>query len=72
MLLEAVLLYQQLYGGLPGAKPLEVRAPMFVPGSKFTSPDPVSEPLLPEIALAAGYDYSRDDMANAIALARSH
>lgn len=72
VLLEAVLLYQQLYGGLPEAKPLEVRAPMFVPGSKFTSPDPVSEPLLPEIALAGGYGYSRDDVANAIALARGH
>lgn len=72
VLLEAVLLYQQLYGELPGAKPLEVRAPMFVPGSKFTSPDPVSEPLLPEIALAGGYDYSRDEMANAIVLARGH
>lgn len=69
VLLEAVLLYQQSYGGLPQAKPLAVRAPMFVPGSKFAPPAPVSEPLLPEIALAGGYDYSRDDLANAIALA---
>lgn len=69
VLLEAVLLYRQLYGAPPAAKPLQVRAPMFVPGSKFAPPDPVSEPLLPEIALAGGYDYSRDDVANAIALA---
>ncbi|WIG55420.1 MAG: hypothetical protein OJF61_001206 [Rhodanobacteraceae bacterium] len=72
VLLEAVLLYQQLYGAPPEAQPLQVRAPMFVPGSKFAPPDPVSEPLLPEVALAGGYDYSRDDVANAIALAGSH
>ena len=72
VLLEAVLLYQQLYGGPPEAKPLQVRAPMFVPGSKFAPPSPVSEPLLPEIALAGGYDYSRDDVANAITLTGSH
>lgn len=72
VLVEAVLLYQQSWGGLPETKPLEVRAPMFVPGSKFAPPAPVSEPLLPGISLAGGYDYSRDDMANAIALARDH
>ena len=42
VLLEAVLLYQQLYGAPPEAKPLQVRAPMFVPGSKFAPPAPVS------------------------------
>jgi hypothetical protein len=72
VLLEAVLLYQQLYGAPPETQPLQVRAPMFVPGSKFAPPAPVSEPLLPEIALAGGYDYSRDDVANAIALAGNH
>lgn len=68
-LLEAVLLYQQLYGALPQAMALEVRAPMFVPGSKFAPPDPVSLPLLPEVPLAGGYDYPRDEVARAIALA---
>jgi hypothetical protein len=72
VLLEAVLLYQQAYGGLPKAKPLEVRAPMFVPGSKFAMPAPVSEPLLPDIALAAGYDYSRDEIALATQLTGEH
>ena len=72
VLLEAVLLYQRLYGALPAVKPLEVRAPMFVPGSKFAPPAPVSEPLLPEISLAGGHDYSHDDVANAIALAGRH
>jgi hypothetical protein len=72
VLLEAVLLYKQLFGVLPQAKALEVRAPMFVPGSRFAPPAPVSEPLLPGISLAGGYDYSRDDVANAIALARGH
>ena len=71
VLLEAVLLYQQLYGTPPEAKPLQVRAPMFVPGSKFAPPAPVSEPLLPETSLAGGYDYARDDVASAIELARS-
>lgn len=70
--LKAVLLYQQLYGALPEAKALEVRAPMFVPGSKFAPPAPVSEPLLPEAPLAGGYDYSHDEMANAISLAGGH
>jgi hypothetical protein len=45
---------------------------MFVPGSKFAPPAPVSLPLLPEVALAGGYDYSRTEMANAIELAGSH
>jgi hypothetical protein len=72
VLLEAVLLYRQLYGGLPRAGALEVRAPMFVPGSKFAAAAPVSLPLLPMIPLAGGYDYSRTDLANAIGLARGH
>lgn len=72
VLLEAVLLYQQLYGTPPEAKPLEVRAPMFVPGSKFAAPAPVSVPLLPEVSLAGGCNYSRDDVANAISLAGAH
>ena len=72
VLLEAVLLYQQLYGAPPEAKALEVCAPMFVPGSKFASPAPVSLPLLPEVSLAGGYDYSRDEMVNVISLANGH
>lgn len=72
VLLEAVLLYRQLYGILPEAKALEVRAPMFVPGSKFAPPSPVSLPQPPDFPLAGGYDYSRDDVASAIALASGH
>jgi len=72
VLLEAVLLYQQLYGAPPPVNALEVRAPMFVPGSKFAPPSPVSEPLLPAVALAGGYDYSRDEMATAVQLAGDH
>lgn len=72
VLLETVLLYQQLYGSLPEAKSLDVRAPMFVPGSKFAPPAPVSLPLLPEVSLAGGYDYPRDEVANAISLAGGH
>lgn len=72
VLLEAVLLYQQMYGALPQAKALEVHAPMFVPDSKFAPPSPVSLPLLPEVPPAGGYDYSRDEMANAIRLAAGH
>ena len=72
VLLEAVLLYQQLYDALPEAKALGVRAPMFVPGSKFAPPSPVSLPLPPDFPLAGGYDYSQDDVASAIALANGH
>jgi hypothetical protein len=68
VLLEAVLLYRQLYGAPPEAKVLNVRAPMFVPGSKFAPPSPVSEPLLPEVPLSGGYDYGRDEMTTAIQL----
>lgn len=70
VLLEAVLLYRQLYGALPQAKALNVRAPMFVPGSKFAAPAPVSEPLLPEIPLAGGYDYAQREMVSVLELAR--
>jgi len=69
VLLEAVLLYKQMFGVLPQAKALDVRAPMFVPDSRFAPPSPVSLPLLPEVPLAGGYDYSRDDMTAAIELA---
>lgn len=72
VLLEAVLLYRQLYAALPETNALTVRAPMFVPGSKFAPPSPVSEPLLPEVALSGGYDYSRDEMALAIQLVGDH
>jgi hypothetical protein len=72
VLLEAVLLYQQLYGTQPQAQAVAVRAPMFVPGSKFAPPTPVSEPLLPDVALSGGYDYSRNDVAQAIKLASGH
>ncbi len=72
VLLEAVLLYQQLYGGLPEAKPLEVRAPMFVPGSRFAPPAPTSMPLLPEMPLAGGYGYARQELTAALELANSH
>jgi hypothetical protein len=69
VLLEAVLLYRQLYGSLPQTKAFDVRAPMFVPGSKFAAPAPVSLPLPPEVPLAGGYAYSRDELADAIELA---
>ena len=72
VLLEAVLLYRQLYASLPQAKALQVHAPMFVPGSKFAPPDPVSLPLLPEVPLAGGYSYSRSDLQQAIGLATGH
>jgi hypothetical protein len=72
VLLEAVLLYEQLYATAPQAKAFEVRAPMFVPGSEFAPPDPVSRPLPPAIPLAGGYDYPRAEVANAIALAGGH
>lgn len=72
VLLEAVLLYQQLYDAMPQAHAVAVRAPMFVPGSKFAPPDPVSQPLLPEVPLAGGYDYSSDDVKHAVTLATGH
>ena len=69
VLLEAVLLYKQLYGALPKSQELHVRAPMFVPGNQFAAPDPVSLPLRPDVPLAGGYDYSQAEMASALELA---
>ena len=60
--LSCHLLYRQMYGTLPAGKPLMVRAPLFVPGSKFAAPDPVSQPLLPTIPLAGGYDCAAMEM----------
>lgn len=70
VLLEAMLLYQRLYGALPADAPLDVRAPMFIPASRFAAPDPISQPLLPAIPLAGGYDYAPMEMAAALKLAR--
>jgi len=69
VLLEAVLLYKQLYGTMPQAKALDVHAPMFVPGTTFAPPAPVSLPLLPGVSLAGGYDYSTREMTTEIDLA---
>lgn len=72
VLLEATLLYQQVHDALPASQPLSVRAPLFVPGSRFAAPDPVSQPLLPAIPLAGGYDYASMEMAAALKLAAPH
>lgn len=70
VLLEAVMLYRQLYGALPRANALTVRAPMFVPGSQFAPPAPLSMPLLPAISLAGGYEYAPNEVEAVIGLVR--
>ena len=70
-LLDAVLLYRQVFGSLPAARPLPVHAPMFVPSTKFSPSDPVSRPL-PTARASMGYTYSAESVRHAIELARGH
>lgn len=68
VLLDAVLLYRQLYGTLPPSTSFDVKAPMYVPGSQFAAPAPLSTPLGNK-AIAPGHHYTRDDMGRTISLA---
>jgi hypothetical protein len=69
VLLEAVLLYRQLYGTLPLPIPFDAKAPMYVPGSQFAAPDPLSVSLGNK-AVASGHRYTRADLKRTISLAR--
>lgn len=68
VLLDAALLYRELYGTLPSSTPFDVKAPMYVPGSQFAAPVPLSTPLGNK-AIAPGHHYTRDDLKRTILLA---
>ena len=69
VLLESVLLYRQFYGVLPAAQALVVDAPMYVPGSKFSAPSPISI-ALPSKSVEQRATYPRESVEGTIALAR--
>ncbi|GGY20208.1 hypothetical protein GCM10008098_10850 [Rhodanobacter panaciterrae] len=46
VLLESVLLYRQLFGALPATQAFSVHAPMYRPDAKFSTPAPISLPML--------------------------
>ena len=69
ILLEAVLLYRQIFGELPDPRPLSVHALMFVPGSKFSVPSPLTLPL-PGQPVADAHAYTRKSVEVAVELAR--
>jgi hypothetical protein len=68
VLLDSVLLYKHFYDRWPQATSLEVNAPMFVPGSKFESPAPVSRAIGAE-KVEQAYSYNEQCVHQIIALA---
>ena len=48
---------------------LDAKASMYVPGSQFAAPDPLSAPLGNK-AVASGHHYTRVDLKRTISLAR--
>jgi hypothetical protein len=60
---------RQLYGTLPLPIPFGAKAPMYVPGSQFAAPDPLSVSLGNK-AVASGHLYTRADLKRTISLAR--
>jgi hypothetical protein len=69
ILLEAVLLYRQLFDQIPAAKAFTVDAPMFTPHAKFSAPSPTSHPLASNECQQT-YDYSADRLAVALVFAK--
>jgi hypothetical protein len=69
ILLEAVLLYRQLFDRLPVVKAFTVDAPMFTPHSKFSAPSPTSRPLS-STDVQLTYAYSAYRVAAALAFAK--
>lgn len=68
VLLEAALLYRELFGNLPRVEALTVHAPMFKPGAKFSLPAPTSEALAPQTN-EQSCAYTADTVATVLALA---
>jgi hypothetical protein len=68
VLLEATLLYRELFGALPQLTTLAVHAPMFSPHAKFSAPAPTSEALEPA-GNAQTYAYAADKVAAVLGIA---
>ncbi|MBI3712447.1 MAG: SGNH/GDSL hydrolase family protein [Burkholderiales bacterium] len=70
ILLEAVLIFQHLFGLLPETNALVVNAPMYKPNSSFTSPAPTSlHTLTPDMAMS--HHYSQQQLAAIVRIAQT-
>ncbi len=70
VLLEAVLLFKQLFGYFPEANALTVNAPMHKPNSSFTSPMPTNQAtLIPDIVMS--HHYSQQQLAAIMRIAQT-
>lgn len=68
ILLDAVLLYTQIFGNPPPAAGFRVDAPMYEPSAHFPPPAPVT-PGLHGDGAAAGHDYDARRVADVLAVA---
>ena len=69
ILLEAVLLYRNIYNELPGNADLLVSAPMYIPSSKFSDPSPTSQSInLSD--LPAGHKYQSTTISKVLQLVK--
>ncbi|MGQ4660975.1 SGNH/GDSL hydrolase family protein [Lysobacter sp. F6437] len=69
-LLEAVLLYRELFGEYPDAAGLKVTAPMYTPRAKFFPPLLASEKVTVNGDMASGHEFSSEAVAIALKLAK--
>jgi hypothetical protein len=68
VLLEAALLYRQVFGALPGLGGFSVHAPMYAPNAKFSVPSPTSHSIASQDAVPL-HIYSADRVAITLAIA---
>jgi hypothetical protein len=68
VLLEAALLYRQVFGALPGPGGFSVHAPMYAPNATFSVPSPTSHGIASQDAVPL-HRYSADRVAVALAIA---
>jgi hypothetical protein len=68
VLLEAALLYRQVFGALPSPGGFSVHAPMYGPNAKFSAPSPTSHSAASQ-DVAPLHIYTADRVATALAIA---
>lgn len=68
VLLEATLLYRQIFRIMPVPHELKVTAPMYVQASRFFDPNP-SSIAKADASIQGSHDYSREVVAEMIELA---
>jgi hypothetical protein len=68
VLLEAALLYRQIFGTLPRASGFSVHAPMYGPRTKFAPPSPTSRSVVSQ-GISQFHTYTADRVAAVLAIA---